>query len=138
MHKIVTASYGFRITVSGPMDSAEAEQLKSKLLRALSSHNQPFSLIVDLREMVATEPGVLEVIEDTQKACKFMSLVRTALLVSSPVLKAQILQTGFSSGTAEADRFIDTSKADNWEEQALAWVVNAVEPSCCLKPALDI
>ena len=128
MHNIEATSYGFRLTVTGAMNTAEAEEQKLELLQTLSTCNQPFSLLVDVRGLIPAEPEVFKEIEEMQTACKLMSVRRTAIVFSSPVLKAQIKQGSFVTGTVEVDRFIDASRVHNWEEQALAWVVEGIEP----------
>jgi anti-anti-sigma regulatory factor len=129
MYNLEETSYGFRITATGTMDATKAEQLKAELLQALCAHTQPFSLLVDIRGLIPTGPVVLEAIQEMQSVCRLMSLRRTAVIISSPELKEYIQQSGSIAGTTAADRFIDASKIDDWEDRALAWVKDAIEPT---------
>ncbi len=95
-------------------------------LMALQSGS--FSLIADLRAMIPSKPEVVEVIAKMQAVCKLMSLKRAAVVVASPEVTAQMKHSAFRAGTGNIDRFIDASRSENWEAQALAWVQDAVEP----------
>ena len=129
MFNLEDTPYGFKITATGTFDVTEAEQLRTEILQALSVHAQPFSLLVDIRGLISTSPEVFLVIEEIQSICKLKSLKRTAIIISSPVLRRQMQQSMFNAGTTKADRFIDASNTDDWENQALAWVVDSVEPA---------
>jgi hypothetical protein len=128
MRKIDKTDYGFRITTTGQLTLPEAEEFKFKLLETLSSHQSSFSLIVDIRGLIPLEPRVVEVIKEIMRTCAQMSIIRAAIIVSSPVIKAQQQQMSFDTLTANIDRTIDASKFHDWEERALAWVKHGVEP----------
>jgi hypothetical protein len=128
LYKIDQASFGFRIIATNAIDLDEAKRLRSELLNAVSEYRKPFSVIADVRGLIPSDPKVLEIIHEMQIECKHMGLERVATIVSSPVVKAQMIQATFNAGTAHIDRFIDASKAKDWEQQALAWVETAIEP----------
>ncbi|MCP4674728.1 MAG: hypothetical protein GY854_04275 [Deltaproteobacteria bacterium] len=134
MYSIEEASYGFRIVSSGEVSRAEAEKLRLELMRLMTTQGGPFSMLADLRGMISAKPEVLEIVGKMQADSKLMSLKRAAIIVSSPVVRAQIKQSTFKAGTENTDRFIDASQTDDWETQALAWVEDAVEPVGTLQP----
>lgn len=128
MQKIEKTDFGFRIINTGQLNLTDAEAFKFMVLEALSSHSSSFSLIVDLRGLIPLEPKVIEVVKEIMKTRTRMSLVRAAIIVSSPVIKAQHRQMSFDTRTTQFDRTIDASKYPDWEERALAWVRDGVEP----------
>jgi hypothetical protein len=128
MQIIEKTDYGFRITNSGLLTLPEAESFKFKLLEKLSGHQSSFSLLVDIRGLIPLEPEVAEVIKEIMRTCAQMSIIRAAIVVSSPVIKAQQQQMSYDSLTAQFDRTIDASKYLDWEERALAWVKEGTEP----------
>jgi len=69
MYKIEQTPYGFRISASGEMDLEEAEQMKLELIGVLSEKDGPFSLVIDLRELLLFEPEVVKTIVDAHAAC---------------------------------------------------------------------
>ncbi|MBN1212369.1 MAG: hypothetical protein JXA92_07305 [candidate division Zixibacteria bacterium] len=128
MKKIESTIYGFKITASGITEPEEMEQLKFEIIHTLAEHNRPFSLIIDIRDLVPLSPELVEIVKEIQISCRKMSLERAAIVVKSPVLIQQAAQIGFESITSKYDRIIDASKNSDWEEVAFAWAANAVEP----------
>ena len=132
MYKIELTPYGFRISASGEMGLEEAEQMKSELIGVLSEKDGPFSLVIDIRQLVLFEPEVVKTIVDAHAACIRMSCERTAILVKSPIHKGQASQICFSASSKMCDRIIDASRVENWEEVAIGWAANGVEPTAAL------
>jgi len=110
------------------MDFDEIKQFKTQLADSLNVYNKPFSLFVDIRDFVPAEIDVIRQIQEIQKMCRHKSIKRAAVIISSPVVKRQLMQSSYISETSDIDRIIDATKADNWEEQALEWIEHAVEP----------
>ena len=128
MHKIESTVFGFKITASGNADAEEMEQLKFKIIHTLAEHDQPFSLIIDIRELMPLNPEIAVIVKEIHLSCRKMSLERAAIVINSPVLKQQAVQIGFESMTSNYDRVIDASQIEDWESIALAWAADGVEP----------
>ena len=137
MYNIEKTNYGFHITFSGKMSEAEAVEFKEEVESILPSLEHPWSSIVDLRTWVPAEPTVLELLRQVEQLSKSHGLQRRAIIAYSPVIKGQASQLSLVSETNDSERFIDASKLENWEEQAIGWAANAVEPtakSCTRAP----
>ena len=106
----------------------EAEEMKLELIGILSAKSGPFALVIDLRGLVPFEPEVSEVIVEAHAACMRMSCERTAIIVESPVLRGQVTRICFSAFPGKSDRLICASKVPDWEERAVAWAANGIEP----------
>ena len=128
MHKIEETDFGFKITAAGITEPEEMEQFKFEIIHTLAEHNRPFSLLIDLRELMPLSPEIAEIIKEIQISCRKMSLERAAIIVNSPVLEQQIIQTGFKAATSKYDRIIDISKHLDGENTALAWASEGIEP----------
>jgi len=133
VHKIEAAPYGFKVTVLGVIDGEEIEEIRLRLLEILSDHDRAFSLMVDMREVVTLSTEVSKLIEELHRACRRMSMERAVAVVRSPVIRGQISQISFNIAASNTDRVIDASKVPEWEERAIAWVADGVEPT----PELD-
>jgi len=114
------------------MDLEEAEQMKLELIGVLSEKDGPFSLVIDLRELLLFEPEVVKTIVDAHAACIQMSCERTAIMVKSPIHMGQAAQICFAASTKMCDRVIDASTVPDSEERAVAWAANGVEPTAAL------
>ena len=129
MYKIEKTNYGYHITFSGLMSEAEAVQFKTEVEGILPSLKQPWSSVIDLQTWVPAGPEILMLLHQVEQLSKNHGLQRRAIIVRSPVVKAQAAQLSFISETDAFERRIDASKVDNWEEQAIAWAVHGVEPT---------
>ncbi|MFH1699666.1 MAG: hypothetical protein ABIE07_03680 [Candidatus Zixiibacteriota bacterium] len=128
MYKIEETYYGYHTTFSGVMSEAEALRFKSEVKTILSSQKQPWSSVVDLQAWIPAGPEILMLLRHVEQLTKKHGLQRRAVIVRSPVIKAQATQLSFASETNSYERRIDASKVDNWEEQAIAWAAHGVEP----------
>ena len=128
MYSIEKAPYGYRVTASGQMDIDEAEKLRIQLIGTLTELGAPFSLVIDLRKLIPISADVSQVMMDMQRACAQMSLQRVALIIESPVVKGQSRQITYDADTEKHDRVINALSVPDWEEVAVAWVADGVDP----------
>jgi len=129
LFQIKKEDFGFRITISGVMDISEAEQFTVDMLKTLSEHKKQFSLLIDIRNLATFTPEVMKQIQMVQKACKEMSLHRAAIITGSPVLTNQRKRSAYETGIANHACFIDALIKENWEELAMAWILEGIKPS---------
>ena len=129
MYKIENTYYGYHITFSGLMDEAEAMKFKEEVESILPTLRQPWSSIIDLQTWVPPESKVLMVLNKVEQLSREHGLQRRAIILRSPLIKAQATQLSFMSGTRDFERCIDASKVENWEEQAIGWAVHGLEPT---------
>lgn len=128
LYRIESASYGFRVTSSGCFTIGEVEQLKLELLQTLSGHDRPFSLLLDSRDMIPAPSDVMIEFWDLHTKVWQLSCERIVFVVSSPVIEGQVRQMQHIASSAKEDRVIDSSRCPDWEERAIAWAANAIEP----------
>jgi hypothetical protein len=128
MHKIEATDFGFKIIAADITEPEEMEQFKFEIIHTLAEHNRPFSLLIDIRELLPVSTEIAEIIKEIQISCRKMSLERAAIIVNSPVLEQQAAQIGFEAATSKYDRIIDISKYPDGENTALAWASEGIEP----------
>ena len=129
MYNIEKTYYGFYITFKGRMSEAEAMQFVEEVENILPTLDKPWSSIIDLRTWVPAKPTVLKSLWQAEQLSKNHGLQRRAIIAHSPVVKGQASQLSFASETHDLERFIDASKIENWEEQAIGWAAHGVEPT---------
>jgi len=127
MYNIEQTTYGFRVTSAGSFTMEDVEHLRIDLLKTLSAHHRPFSLLLDARKMVPPPPNVREAFVKLHASVWQLSCERVAFVVESPVAKGQVRQMHFSASPNNPDRIFDSSKCPDWEARALAWVTDGVD-----------
>jgi hypothetical protein len=128
MYHLETTDYGYRITSTGEVDLDEVLRMKEELLATFAAHDGPFSIVVDARRRIPLDGRTVQAIEELHKAARRSGVRRAAIIVDSPVVKAQELQIGHSSHTDGIDRIIDAGRTPDWEKQAIAWAAHGIEP----------
>jgi hypothetical protein len=128
MYRIEQTYYGFKISAWDSMTMDDADQMLVDLTENLSQKDGPFSMVIDTREMVPFEPEVAQKIVEAHVLCLQMNCERTAILVKSPVARGQASQICFSASPMDCDRVINASTDPDWEEKAVAWAAEGVEP----------
>lgn len=135
MYRIRKTSFGFRLTLDGAITVAELTQLKTELPAIFASLKKPFGVIDDIRNVVPFGPEVKTLLEELEIMSREAGLERRAVVYKGPVMKGQASQISFLSKTDDLEMRIDASKVADWNDIALAWVVDGVGPS--LTPSTD-
>lgn len=128
MYKIEKTPYGIHVVLGGNLDLAEVRKMFIERNRAIRAFKGRCSVLIDIRSLVPPTPDILEILQvgDSRPPCGTWG--RRAMIGLSPVIKSRALQFLFQAGTDDCTRYIDASKIDNWEEIALAWIVDGIEP----------
>ena len=64
-------------------------------------------------------------------------MVRSAVILSSPVIAAQFRRIGGETGIGQWERYIDASTEPDWEEVGMNWLLHAIEPDEVKWPILS-
>jgi hypothetical protein len=128
MYKIEKTSYGFHTTFGGTLKESEVRQYAAEIDVLRQETKRPYSVIIDIRNLVPPEPGVLEILKEAQARARECGMQRMSILGQSPIIKSQALQFVFLTDSADMTRYINTSKVENWDKLGLDWAVNGIEP----------
>lgn len=128
MYKIEQTFFGYHVTLAGLITEAEARGYVGELQRERSSGHISQAAIVDIRELIPPESGVLEILTLPFQMAKEAGLQRMAVIVKSPVVKIQTIQSVFMWKTDDITRIFDTSKLDNWQKLSFDWAAHGLEP----------
>ncbi|XXF79031.1 hypothetical protein P2318_04555 [Myxococcaceae bacterium GXIMD 01537] len=128
MAQNVKTAYGFRVNAPGFLSLAETRAWFEDLKRLVGDSGRPFGLLVDIRSQRANPPESQEVIKEAMAWMKNAGLVRSAVVLDSAVAKLQTTRLAKTSGVYAWERYVDASKGTDWEQRALGWIVNGVDP----------
>jgi hypothetical protein len=114
--------------LAGVIGLAEAREFAQELQVQLARQTKPFGTVIDIRSLVPPEPEVAAILTDCESITKQAGLKRRAMVVRSPVIKAQARQVAHQSLTADQERYIDAARVEDWERVAIDWVEKGIEP----------
>ena len=128
MYKIEKQTYGLRITIAGDFISNEIIGLTHELKAIAGTLTQPFSLLVDAREMMTMDNSVIQLATECQRVVKECGRQYTAIVLNSPVIRNQVERISIETGSTDAIRYIFADNTDDWEKVALDWILHGIEP----------
>lgn len=128
MYEINPTPYGFHVTSGGCFDLEEVTRLRHDLLHAIHVRGGPFSLVIDSRTLVLPIHKVREMFFELHAEVWRSGCLRVAFIVLSPVAKYQVKQMHYTAAPGFNDRIIDASVVENWEEIAVAWAADGIDP----------
>ncbi|HPH94864.1 MAG TPA: hypothetical protein PKW33_01470 [Anaerolineaceae bacterium] len=129
MYLIQKTEYGYHITFSGTILAEEMlawlEESRSILAR---SKEEEFGVLVDMRALTPLDKLATQHMISGQALYKSSGMIRSAVILSSPVLTLQFLLLARASGIYHWERYLDASRIENCEKAALDWIINGIDP----------
>ena len=128
LYRLQREFFGLRLTLGGEITVADIVKLKKELATLLTTLNQPFGSIADIRTVIPPKTDVKEMLGECEQMTRVAGLQRRAIVFQSPVVGNQARQLSFKSNTDSLERQINANLTDDWEKLALDWVVGGIEP----------
>ncbi len=120
--------YGLRVTFDATMDERTASQFRDDFLQVLETVSGPISILIDLRRGGPISPRAQEYVATCYHAVDAKGLIRSANIVSSALMKLQMVRRAKELGTYEKVRYIDPSTQVDFEKVALEWLEKGIDP----------
>jgi len=128
MYNIEKTGYGIKLTFSGYVFADEMEKWVRESLIILNSLPQKFGVLVDMRKLKPIDPDSQIHMKDGQKLFKGAGMQKSVVILDNVYLTLQFKRIAKETGIFECERYIDSSKIDNWEEAGINWLVNNIDP----------
>lgn len=128
MYKIEKQDYGFRLTFGG---STGAEEISRWLLESreiLADQDEEFFVFVDMRTLIPLDRDSQVHIHEGQQLYRRKGMLRSVVILSSPVVATQFRRIGGETGIGKWERYIDASNISDWEEVGMNWLLHAIDP----------
>jgi hypothetical protein len=87
-----------------------------------------FGVLVDMRDLKPLPQDAEAEMQKGQKIYKSKGMERSAVILQNAIATNQFKRIAQETGIYQWDRYIDASKAMNWEEAGRRWIVNGVDP----------
>ena len=128
MYGIEKTDYGYHLTFAGRILEFEMADWVEESREVLNKQRGKFSVFVDMRNLdpIATESQVQ--MQKGQRLYKQKGMERSVVILENPTLTLQFRRIAKQTGILPLERYIDTSLVKDWEEVALNWIKNGIEP----------
>lgn len=128
IYKIERARYGIRVTFDGMMEEDTAKEFAKEFMRLLAGINGSIGILIDLRKGMPISAGSQAALNECYREVVKKGLIRSANIVSSTVMKMQMMRRAKELGTYDKARYIDSSGNDRCEQVALDWIEKGIDP----------
>lgn len=135
MYRIEKKGWGYRLTFGGSIVAEEMAQWLEESRKILADQEEGFFVFVDMRTIIPLSRDSQIYIRDGQRLYRQRGMIRSVVIVSSPVVAAQFRRIAGETGIHKWERYIDASSTPDWEELGLGWLFNEVDPELACKPA---
>lgn len=127
MYKFEIKNYGFKVTFSDFLHKEDVQAYKDELAKTLDVLPEKFGILVDMRTMKPLAPDSQETLTSSQQLVA-NRLTRSATVVDSAIINLQFKRLSKQSGVIDSKRFIDASKTPDWEQKAVDWITDGIDP----------
>ena len=129
MYTIEKKTYGYRLTFSGWIRNAEMQAWVQEAKQVLSCHQgDGFGVFVDMRDLKPLEADTSAVMVEGQAAFKQKGMVRSVVILSSPIVAMQFRRLAKDSGIYQWERYLDTQSVKDYQSVGEAWITKGIDP----------
>jgi hypothetical protein len=128
MYQIKKESYGPHLTFSGHIPKQEMEQWLSDSKEIIKTLPDEFVVFVDMRDMELLPPESRPIMVVGQEYYRVNGMQRSVVILKDKITKMQFKGIAKETGISEWERYIDANAEPNWEQVAMDWVLDCVDP----------
>ena len=129
MHRIDETAYGYRITFDGFLERDAVGSLLDQMKRTVRPHAGGFSVLVDMRSSPAFPAESQEILKQAIAVCREAGMVKNAVVLNSAIATLQARRIAHETGIDDRTRYFDASSSSGWEQEAIGWMVDGLEPA---------
>jgi len=134
MYRIERMNWGYRLTFGGSCPVEELAEWVKESRKILADQEDEFFVFVDMRTIIPLSREAQVHIQEGQKFYKRRGMLRSVVILSSPVVAAQFRRIGGETGIGRWERYIDASTVPDWEEVGMDWLLKEVDPETAVHP----
>ena len=129
MIKIEQKTFGYKLTFSAIISHQEVEQWLDESEKVLADSPQNFCVLINMCEMELLPVECREAMYDGQKLYKRMGMNRSVVIVRDKMTAMQFRLIAQKTGIYAEERYINAAHNQDWEKEAMNWLINSVEPT---------
>lgn len=128
MYKIEKKDYGYLLTFSDFIRPEEMQAWLHESQTHLRSAPKNFGIFVDMRTLKPLSPDSQMIMQEGQKLYQKSGMIRSVVVVSSSIIKAQFTRIAKETGIYQWERYVDSSSNPNWERIGVDWLTKGTDP----------
>lgn len=128
MYSIDKTVYGFKLTFGGFIQASEMQKWYDDMSAKLPKTASKFGIVVDMRTLKPLPPDAQGMLVKGQQACKRSGMERSCVVLDNTTTTVQFKRLGKESGIYAFERYLDASTNAGWEQAAVKWVTNGIDP----------
>jgi len=129
VYNIEKMDYGYRHTFGGELNKDEMAQWLEESAQILSDQDGDFAVFIDIREILPISQVIQKFFQRGQNLYSNKGMTQSVVIMNNPAVKMQFKRIAVQSGILASQRYIGAISNSLWEEAALGWVVENIEPS---------
>jgi hypothetical protein len=129
MPQIIETSFGYELVFESTVARDAARKMLEELRRRVRPREGGFTILVDLRATRTFTAEAQEMVKQTILICREAGMGRNAVVTQSVIAGLQARRMVKETGIAPSLRYIDASLHSDWRQQALAWLIDGIEPA---------
>jgi hypothetical protein len=134
MIKSEQTPYGFRFFFISPISAEETAIWSRGVASALGDSNEEFCVFADFRQCVLFPVDCKTILEEAQTCCRVHGMVRSVVVLKDEITAMQLRIVARKTGILEWERYVSCEDNPDWEDQALGWISQGIEPENPRKP----
>ncbi|MDH3892870.1 MAG: hypothetical protein OEV49_17550 [candidate division Zixibacteria bacterium] len=138
MYQIDKKPYGPHLTFSGYIPKDELDQWLVDSKELLPTLPDEFVVFVDMRDLELLAPESRPTMVEGQRYYRAQGMQRSVVILKDKITKLQFIGIAKETGIYEWERYIDANAEPNWEQIALDWILNAVDPDESQKKVMSV
>ena len=129
MYQIKQQDWGLKLTFGGSIDADEMARWLGEMKDLLEDRDIHFFVFVDMRTLIPLDKEAQVHMREGQELARRRGMVRSVVILNSPVVAAQFRRIGGETGIGKWERYIDASSVPDWESVGMDWLLEAIDPN---------
>ncbi len=128
MTKIEKTEFGFKLIFEDVVNIDQMNEWLNESKLTLPDTSEDFFVLVDMRNIKPISIMTRNKFDEGQRLYKERGMVRSVVILNSPIVKRQFQEIAKQSGIYEWERYIDASTESDWERIGVNWLLHASDP----------
>jgi len=138
MITVEKTDYGIYLTFVSPINLEETLNFRDEFDSAVLEIKREFCVFVDMRKLTLLPVDCKPLVEEVQMIARDNGMQRSVVILSEELATMQLRLIAHKTGIRFWERYIDSSKHDNWEKLGMDWILHAIDPEESIKQAQTV